>query len=89
RYLDQGSLYVNQPHFSDTEQAWLSGRGRTIRLVVNPELMPYSGVNDLGEVKGWSADVLRWVTQETGLKYKLVPAASKAEAVEKLRRGEA
>ncbi|MFQ1763088.1 response regulator [Aeromonas veronii] len=89
RYLDQGSLYVNQPHFSDTEQAWLSGRGRTIRLVVNPELMPYSGVNDLGEAKGWSADVLRWVTQETGLKYKLVPAASKAEAVEKLRRGEA
>ncbi|XEI34547.1 transporter substrate-binding domain-containing protein [Aeromonas veronii] len=89
RYLDQGSLYVNQLHFSDTEQAWLSGRGRTVRLVVNPELMPYSGVNDLGEAKGWSADVLRRVTQETGLKYKLVPAASKAEAVEKLRRGEA
>lgn len=89
RYLDQGSLYVNQLHFSDTEQAWLSGRGRTVRLVVNPELMPYSGINDLGEAKGWSADVLRWVTQETGLKYKLVPAASMAEAVEKLRRGEA
>ena len=89
RYLDQGSLYVNQLHFSDTEQAWLSGRGRTVRLVVNPELMPYSGVNELGEAKGWSADVLRWVTQETGLKYQLVAAASKAEAIEKLRRGEA
>ncbi len=48
RYLDQGSLYVNQLHFSDTEQAWLSGRGRTVRLVVNPDLMPYSGVNELG-----------------------------------------
>ncbi|WP_415857873.1 response regulator [Aeromonas veronii] len=89
RYLDQGSLYVNQLHFSDTEQAWLSGRGRTVRLVVNPDLMPYSGVNELGEAKGWSADVLRWVTQETGLKYQLVPASSKTEAVEKLRRGEA
>ncbi|WP_033138680.1 response regulator [Aeromonas finlandensis] len=89
RYLDQGSLYVNQLHFSDTEQAWLSGWGRTVRLVVNPELMPYSGVNELGEAKGWSADVLRWVTQETGLKYQLVPAASKAEALEKLRSGEA
>ncbi|MFQ2055932.1 response regulator [Aeromonas veronii] len=89
RYLDQGSLYVNQLHFSDTEQAWLSGRGRTVRFVVNPDLMPYSGVNELGEAKGWSADVLRWVTQETGLKYQLVPASSKTEAVEKLRRGEA
>ncbi|MFB2864755.1 response regulator [Aeromonas sp. MdU4] len=89
RYLDQGSLYVNQLHFSDAEQAWLSGRGRTVRLVVNPDLMPYSGINELGEVKGWSADVLRWVTQETGLQYKLVPAASKSEAIEKLRRGEA
>ncbi|HHQ4670273.1 TPA: response regulator [Aeromonas veronii] len=89
RYLDQGSLYVNQLHFSDTEQAWLSGRSRTVRLVVNPDLMPYSGVNELGEAKGWSADVLRWVTQETGLKYQLVPASSKTEAVEKLRRGEA
>ncbi len=33
--------------------------------------------------------MLRWVTQETGLKYQLVPASSKTEAVEKLRRGEA
>ena len=33
--------------------------------------------------------MLRWVTQETGLTFKLVPAASKAEAIDKLRRGEA
>lgn len=89
RYLDQGALHVNQLYFSDTEQAWLSGKGHTVRLVVNPELMPYSGINEQGEAKGWSADVLRWISQETGLKYELVPATSKADALEKLRRGEA
>ncbi|WP_068978895.1 response regulator [Aeromonas sp. EERV15] len=89
RYLDQGSLYIDQLRLTDIEQAWLSGRQRIVRLVVNPELMPYSGINEQGETKGWSADVLRWVTQETGLTFKLVPVASKAEAIDKLRRGEA
>ncbi|QSR73773.1 ATP-binding protein [Aeromonas jandaei] len=89
RYMDQGALYINRLHFNDAEQAWLSGRRRVVRLVMNPQLMPYSGINDQGEAKGWSADILNWVTQESGLKYILVPAATKAEAIEKLRNGEA
>lgn len=89
RYLDQGALHANPLHFSDVEQAWLSGRQRAVRLVVNPELMPYSGVDELGEARGWSGDVLRWITQQTGMRFLLVPAASKAEALDKLRRGEA
>lgn len=89
RYMDQGALYINRLHFNDAEQAWLSGRRRVVRLVMNPQLMPYSGINDQGEAKGWSADILNWVTQESGLKYILVPAATKAEAIEKLRSGEA
>ncbi|WP_421199099.1 response regulator [Aeromonas enteropelogenes] len=88
-YLDQSALSFNQPRFSDVEQAWLAGSRRTVRLVVNPELMPYSGLDEQGNPKGWSADVLRWITQETGLKYQVVPALSKADAIEKLRSGEA
>ncbi|MGY4014002.1 ATP-binding protein [Aeromonas molluscorum] len=89
RYLADGKQTINPVHFTDEEQAWLAGRGSRVRLVINPDLMPYSGINEQGQLRGWSGDVLRWVGQQTGLRFETVPAASREEALDKLRRGEA
>ncbi len=89
RYLPQSEQDVNPLHFTDKEQAWLVGKAHTIRVVADPGFMPYSGVSQQGELIGWSADVLREVSRQTGLRFELVPAASKEEALAKLRSGEA
>ncbi|MCR6555403.1 histidine kinase, partial [Aeromonas sp. CPF2-S1] len=63
KYLPQGEQDVNPLHFTDKEQAWLVGRAHTIKMVADPGFMPYSGVNQQGELIGWSADVLREVSR--------------------------
>lgn len=89
RYLEQGEQDINPLHFTDGEQAWLVGTSRTIKLVVNPDLMPYSGIDELGQLKGWSADVLRRVSQQTGLNFHVIPSVNTEDALAKLRSGEA
>ncbi|WP_349922325.1 ATP-binding protein [Aeromonas veronii] len=89
RYLPQSEQDINPLHFTDKEQAWLIGSARTIKMVAAPGLMPYSGINPQGELIGWSDDVLRRVSRQTGLNFELIPTASKEEALAKLRSGEA
>ncbi len=89
RYLPQSDQDVNPLHFTDKEQAWLVGKAHTIKVVADPGFMPYSGVSEQGDLTGWSADVLREVGRQTGLHFELVPAASREEALAKLRSGEA
>ncbi len=89
KYLPQGEQDVNPLHFTDKEQAWLVGKAHTIKMVADPGFMPYSGVNQQGELIGWSADVLREVSRQTGLRFELVPAASREEALALLRSGDA
>ncbi|MFM4803083.1 ATP-binding protein [Aeromonas bivalvium] len=88
RYLVDGKQTINPVYFTDEEQAWLAGRGSRVRLAVNPDLMPYSGVDEQGQLTGWSGDVLRWVGQQTGLRFDIVVAASREEALARLRHGE-
>lgn len=89
RYLPQSEQDINPLHFTDKEQAWLIGTSRTIKLVADPAFMPYSGVNQQGQLVGWSGDVLRRVSRQTGLTFEVIPVASKEEALAKLRSGEA
>ncbi|MGY3900877.1 ATP-binding protein [Aeromonas lusitana] len=89
RYLPQSEQDINPLHFTDKEQAWLIGTARTIKLVAAPGFMPYSGINQEGRLAGWSGDVLQRVSRQTGLNFELIPAASKEEALAKLRSGEA
>nr|WP_156127966.1 transporter substrate-binding domain-containing protein [Aeromonas eucrenophila] len=89
RYLPQSEQDINPLHFTDKEQAWLIGNARTIKLVADPGFMPYSGVNQQGDLVGWSGDVLRRVSRQTGLNFEIIPVASKEEALAKLRSGEA
>ncbi|WP_043808683.1 transporter substrate-binding domain-containing protein, partial [Aeromonas taiwanensis] len=89
RYLPQSEQDVNPLHFTDREQAWLVGNAHTIKVVADPGFMPYSGINEQGVFIGWSADVLREVSRQTGLHFELLPAASREEALAKLRSGEA
>ena len=65
------------------------GNAHTIKVVADPGFMPYSGINEQGVFIGWSADVLREVSRQTGLHFELLPAASREEALAKLRSGEA
>lgn len=89
RYLAQGEQDINPLHFTDKEQAWLVGASSAIKLVVNPDLMPYSGLDEQGDLKGWSADVLKLVSQQTGLNFHVIPTTSREEALAKLQSGEA
>lgn len=89
RYLPQSEQDINPLHFTDKEQAWLIGSARTIKLVVAPGFMPYSGINQQGDLMGWSGDVLQRVSRQTGLNFEVIPVASKEEALAKLRSGEA
>ncbi|MGL5130330.1 MAG: ATP-binding protein [Aeromonas popoffii] len=89
RYLEQGEQDINPLYFTDEEQALLVGTSRTIKLVVDPAFMPYSGIDEQGQLTGWSADVLRRISLQTGLNFHVVPARDKEEALVKLRSGEA
>ncbi len=88
RYLEQGEQDINPLHFTDKEQAWLVGTSRAVKLVVNPALMPYSGIDKQGQLSGWSADVLRRVSQQTGMIFHVVPVKDPEDALAKLRSGE-
>src|SRR5690606_14663808 len=88
-YLEQGEQDINPLHFTDKEQAWLVGTSRAVKLVVNPALMPYSGIDKQGQLRGWSADVLRRVSQQTGMIFHVVPVKDTEDALARLRSGEA
>ncbi len=47
-----GEQDINPLHFTDKEQAWLVGTSRAIKLVVNPDFMPYSGLDEQGGSRG-------------------------------------
>ncbi|WP_223449793.1 MULTISPECIES: transporter substrate-binding domain-containing protein [unclassified Pseudomonas] len=73
-------------HFSVAEQRWLNNHPR-VRVAINQNLMPISFVDDGGNYRGISIDVLAKISLRTGLKFDIQPTRSVAELFEWIRSG--
>ncbi|EJM79362.1 transporter substrate-binding domain-containing protein [Pseudomonas sp. GM60] len=73
-------------HFSVAEQRWLDDHPR-VRVAINQNLMPISFVDDGGNYRGISIDVLAKISLRTGLKFDIQPTRSVAELFEWIRSG--
>ena len=75
----------NNREFTEEEQALLRhliASGTVIRGVMNPDANPYSWYEN-GEARGMAADIFRATAESLGLKYEIVPVATR-EAYEAL-----
>ncbi|WLG33563.1 transporter substrate-binding domain-containing protein [Pseudomonas simiae] len=75
-------------HFSSSEQRWMDAHP-LLRVAVDDSFLPLSFLNEDGEFRGISADVLAKVSLRTGLKFELLHAGSVADMIEKVRANEA
>jgi len=57
----------------ETELRWKEGN-RVVRVGLDPDWPPFSSVNAQGELEGFDVDLLNYLSQETGIKFKLVTA---------------
>ncbi|WP_338474505.1 transporter substrate-binding domain-containing protein [Pseudomonas sp. MS646] len=75
-------------HFSVKEQRWLDTHPR-IRVAVNEHFPPLTFIDDQGQLRGISADVLARISLRTGLKFDLLRGGSLNELIEQVRSGQA
>ena len=62
-------------NLSDSEQQWLNQHPR-IKVAINDQYLPLSFIDEQGEFKGISADVLAHISARTGLVFEAVKAQS-------------
>ncbi|WP_242155974.1 transporter substrate-binding domain-containing protein [Pseudomonas sp. ArH3a] len=75
-------------NFSASEQRWMSAHPH-LRVAIDDTYLPVSFVNEDGEFRGISADILAKVALRTGLKFEVQRVHSVAAMVESVRRDEA
>ncbi|KIQ56366.1 transporter substrate-binding domain-containing protein, partial [Pseudomonas fluorescens] len=75
-------------HFSVKEQRWLDTHPR-IRVAVNEHFPPLTFIDDQGQLRGISADVLARISLRTGLKFDLLRGGSLNELIGQVRSGQA
>lgn len=61
----------------------------SIRMVVDPSWYPYEALDDEGTHLGISADVIRLISQRTGLVFEIIPTNSWEESLEIAKAGDA
>ncbi|MBT2339687.1 MULTISPECIES: transporter substrate-binding domain-containing protein [Pseudomonas] len=74
--------------FSVREQRWLDAHPR-IKMAVNENFPPLTFIDDQGQLRGISADVLARISLRTGLKFDLQRGHSLNELIEQVRSGKA
>ncbi|MGY2041479.1 transporter substrate-binding domain-containing protein [Pseudomonas pergaminensis] len=75
-------------NFSASELRWMNAHPR-LKVAINESYLPLSFVNQEGEFRGISADVLAKVALRTGLKFDIHRTHSVAQMVEQMRTNEA
>ncbi|TWC18673.1 two-component system sensor histidine kinase EvgS [Pseudomonas sp. SJZ085] len=75
-------------HFSVNEQRWLDAHPR-ITVAVNEHFPPLTFVDDQGQIRGISADVLARISLRTGLKFNLQRGSSLDGLIELVSSGQA
>nr|WP_157222939.1 transporter substrate-binding domain-containing protein [Pseudomonas sp. GM25] len=75
-------------HFSATEQRWIDQHPR-VKVAINENFLPLTFLDDDGNFRGISADVLTKVSQRTGLKFDLQRADSVHDLIDQVTSGQA
>ncbi|CAD5110526.1 transporter substrate-binding domain-containing protein [Zestomonas carbonaria] len=83
-----GILDRDRPQLTWTEQRWIKQNPR-VKVVVNPDIVPFTFFDENNVLQGISADVLDKISKRTGLQFEIVKAGSSRELLEKVKRGEA
>ncbi|MDQ7833536.1 MAG: transporter substrate-binding domain-containing protein [Desulfovibrionaceae bacterium] len=65
---------------TETESHYVREHG-TVSMCVDPDWAPFETINEKGEHEGIAADLLRLVSERTGLRFELVPTASWDESL--------
>ncbi|WP_428563440.1 MAG: diguanylate cyclase [Solidesulfovibrio sp. DCME] len=68
------------------EQAYVQNHG-PVRLCVDPDWVPFESINSQGEHEGIAADLLRLVSERTGVTFRLVPTTDWDESLEASKDG--
>ncbi len=72
--------------FTSTEQAYLEKLGR-VTVAVDPDWVPFEGINEKGKYEGIAADLLALISVRTGIEFELVPTKSWDESLEASKTG--
>ncbi|NWE37387.1 transporter substrate-binding domain-containing protein, partial [Pseudomonas gingeri] len=75
-------------NFTASEQRWMIAHPH-LRVVIDDTYLPVSFINEEGEFRGISADVLAKVALRTGLKFDVKRVNSVTAMVESIRRDDA
>lgn len=71
-------------NLSDKERDYLLSK-KKIKICIDPDWMPYEGMDANGKHQGISADFLDLISKKTGLEMELVPTNNWAESLEKAK----
>ena len=66
---------------NDLEKYYIETKGR-VTVCVDPDWIPFEHINENGEYEGIAADLLKLVSERTGLKFELVKTKSWEESIE-------
>lgn len=75
-------------HFSVKEQLWLDKHPR-IKVAINESFLPLTFVDETGNFRGISADVLAKISLHTGLQFDIQPVESVSDMIDEVTSGKA
>ena len=72
--------------FTSDEQSYIQNYGK-IKICVDPDWFPFEGINSKGEHEGIAADLLKFISNQTGLQFELIKTKSWNETLEASKTG--
>lgn len=72
--------------FTSDEQYYIQNYG-TIKICVDPDWFPFERINAKGEHEGIAADLFKFISNQTGLKFELIKTKSWNETLEASKTG--
>ncbi len=73
---------------TDNEKMWISNHP-TIKVSLDPKLMPLAYVNDRGEIEGITGDYLSLIADKLNVEFEWIGNTSFSEGMERTKKGEA
>ncbi|MCP1649824.1 transporter substrate-binding domain-containing protein [Pseudomonas nitroreducens] len=85
---DEISIPGGALQLTSTEQRWIAQHPE-VRVVINENFLPFTFLDDQGNLRGVSADVLEKVSQRTGLRFKVSRVGPVQDMVARVTSGQA
>ncbi|MBC7191170.1 transporter substrate-binding domain-containing protein [Marinobacter sp.] len=74
--------------FSPGEQEWLERHDYKLRVCLSPDSMPMEGLDENGRHTGYSGDVFRYFSGQSGIRFEPQPTRTWRASLEKIRQRE-